>query len=544
MTNMQKLVEEINKHCYNYYVLDNPTISDKEFDALYDRLVQMEKETGIVLPTSPTQRVGGPILEGFEKYPHEYRLYSLDKCQTKAELEKWFLDIKKQFPNATFTTERKFDGLSLVAEYDNGVFVKAGTRGNGLVGENVTAQAKTIKSLPLQIDFKGKLIVQGEAMITLSNLKKFNETTSEQLKNARNAAAGALRNLDPKKTAERNLDFFAYTIHHAQGMQFATQAQMMDFLKQNGFNTGGYFEVCKSLQEIFEQIDHLEVARHHEDILLDGVVIRLNEIDRRDDFGFTAKFPKWAMAFKFDAEEVTSILENVVWQVGRTGKLTPIAQIKPVELAGATITRATLNNFGDIQKKQVKIGSRVFIRRSNEVIPEILGLAEDLPQSQHIEKPTICPSCGTALEDVGANIFCPNHADCPQQVVDRLTNFASQNGMDIEGLSFATIERIYELYRINKFYELYELTGQEFMMLEGFDPKGKRANKLMLAMEKSKTVTFEKIISSYASFSGCKTYLLSFLKKRFTVAQSSIRATTISPLIAEFCLLTIIISFS
>ncbi|MBQ2713551.1 MAG: NAD-dependent DNA ligase LigA, partial [Clostridia bacterium] len=253
MNEMQKLVEEINKHSYNYYVLDNPTISDKEFDTLYDRLVKLEKETGIILPNSPTQRVGGEILQGFEKYPHKERLYSLDKCQTKEDLGKWIDDIKKDFPNATFTTEYKFDGLSLVATYKNGLFQSAGTRGNGFVGEDVTAQAKTIKSLPLEIDFKGELIVQGEAMITLSNLEKFNQNTTEKLKNARNAAAGALRNLDPKKTAERGLDWFVYTIHYAEGKTFETQNQMMQFLKQNGFNTGTYFNISKTKEEVFAE---------------------------------------------------------------------------------------------------------------------------------------------------------------------------------------------------------------------------------------------------------------------------------------------------
>ena len=494
MNEMQKLVEEINKHSYNYYVLDNPTISDKEFDALYDRLVKLEKETGIILPNSPTQRVGGEILQGFEKYPHKERLYSLDKCQTKEALGKWIDDIKKDFPKATFTTEYKFDGLSLVATYKNGLFQSAGTRGNGFIGEDVTAQAKTIKSLPLQIDFKGELIVQGEAMITLSNLEKFNQNTTERLKNARNAAAGALRNLDPKKTAERGLDWFTYTIHFAEGKTFETQAEMMDFLKQNGFNTGTYFNISKTKEEVFAEIDKIDTLRQTEDILLDGVVVRLNQIAEREDFGFTAKFPKWAMAYKFDAEEITSILEKVEWQVGRTGKLTPIAIITPVELAGASISRATLNNFGDIQKKGVKLGSRVFVRRSNEVIPEILGLAEDLQGSKEIDKPLVCPSCGTTLTEIGANLFCLNKDTCKEQVVDRLANFASQNGFDIEGLSFSTIEKLYDAFKINKFHELFEMTGQEFMLLEGFDSKGKRANKLIMAMEKSKTVPFDKFL--------------------------------------------------
>ena len=492
---MEKLVEEINKHCYNYYVLDTPTISDKEFDKLYDKLVQMEKETGTILPNSPTQRVGGDVLDGFEKHEHKYKLYSLNKCQTKGELAKWLSDIQTAYPEAEFTTEYKFDGLSLVCTYKDGIFQSAATRGNGSVGENVTEQAKTIKTLPLQIDFKGELIVQGEAMITLSNLAKFNANTTEQLKNARNAAAGAIRNLDPKKTAEKNLDWFAYTIHFAEGKKFATQAEEIAFLKQNGFNVGSYFKVNKTAEEIFTEIDLIDEKRHHEDILMDGVVIRLNNIPHREEFGFTAKFPRWAMAYKFEAEEVSSILKNVVWQVGRTGKLTPIAEIEPVELAGATIKRATLNNYGDILKKQVEIGSRVFIRRSNEVIPEILGLAEKLEGSMPIEKPTKCPSCGSDIVEVGAHIFCPNRDGCPDQIVDRLTNFASKDGFDIDGLSISTISKLYEMFNIKQFHELFELTGQEFMCLEGFGgKKGRLANQVADAIQQSKNIPFDKFV--------------------------------------------------
>ena len=492
---MEKLVDEINKHCYNYYVLDTPTISDKEFDKLYDKLVEMEKQSGIILPNSPTQRVGGEVLDGFEKYEHKYKLYSLNKCQTKGELMKWLTDVQTAYPQAEFTTEYKFDGLSLVCTYKDGIFQSAATRGNGSIGENVTEQAKTIKTLPLQIDFKGELIVQGEAMITLSNLAKFNATATEQLKNARNAAAGAIRNLDPKKTAEKNLDWFVYTIHFAEGMKFNTQAEEIAFLKKNGFNVGSYFKVNRTAEEIFDEIDIIDEKRKSEDILMDGVVIRLNNIPHREEFGFTAKFPKWAMAYKFEAEEVSSILKNVVWQVGRTGKLTPIAEIEPVELAGATIQRATLNNYGDILKKQVEIGSRVFIRRSNEVIPEILGLAEKLEGSREIEKPTTCPSCNSNLIEVGAHIFCPNKDNCPDQIIDRLANFASKNGFDIEGLSFSTITKLYEMFNIKHFHELFELTGQEFMCLEGFGgKKGRLANQVADAIQNSKKIQLDKFI--------------------------------------------------
>ena len=493
MERMEWLVSEIAKHSYNYYVLDTPTISDKEFDKLYDELVLLEKQTGIILPNSPTQRVGGDILAGFKKYPHKYRLYSLDKCQTKDELKLWIDDIKKVFPEAEFTCEYKFDGLSLVCTYKNGYFVSAGTRGNGFVGENVSEQAKTIKTVPLKIDFKGELVVQGEAMITLSNLKKYNENTTDQLKNARNAAAGAIRNLDPKQTAKRNLDWFVYTIHKAEGKDFQTQAEMMQFLKENGFNTGDYFKVCKTAEEIFAEIDKIGTAKKDLDILMDGVVVRLNNVPHREEFGFTAKFPKWAIAYKFDAVEVSSLLKNVVWQVGRTGKITPIAEIEPVELAGATIKRATLNNISDIRKKQVEIGSRVFIRRSNEVIPEILGLAEKLPNSKPIEPPKFCLSCDTELVENGANLFCPNTDGCRDQIIDRLSNFIGREAMNIEGMSTSAITALYDKFGIKYFYEIYELTGQELMLLEGF--KAKKVQNVLQAIENSKTVAFYKFIN-------------------------------------------------
>ncbi|MDD4408237.1 MAG: NAD-dependent DNA ligase LigA [Clostridia bacterium] len=491
---MEFLVEEVSKHGYNYYVLDSPTISDKEYDLIYDELVALEQETGVTLPNSPTQRVGGEILAGFKKYSHKFRLYSLDKCQTKQQLKSWVFDIKKHYPSADFTCEYKFDGLSLVCTYKNGYFVSAGTRGNGFVGEDVTKQARTIKTLPLKIDFKGELIVQGEAMIRLSNLEKYNKKTQEPLKNARNAVAGAIRNLDPKETAKRNLDWFVYTIHYAENKSFKTQAEMMGFLKSNGFDIGEYFKICKTAEEIFDEIDIIDGERKSSDILMDGVVIRLNDIAHRDEFGFTSKFPKWAIAYKFEAEEVSSILKDVIWQVGRTGKITPIGIISPVELAGATIKRATLNNIGDIKKKRVAIGSRVFIRRSNEVIPEILGLAELLPNSKDIVPPKNCPSCDTLLVENGANLFCPNFDDCKNQIIERLTNFTSKEAMNIEGLSISTITSLNEKFGVKHFSEIYELTENNFLLLENF--KAKKARNIINAIEKSQKVPFHRFINA------------------------------------------------
>ena len=492
MDRMQELVQELDKHIYNYYVLDNPTISDAEYDKLYDELVELERKTGIILPNSPTQRVGGAVLEGFNKHRHEVQLYSLDKCQSKEELEKWVNGVKKVLPTATFAVEYKFDGLTIVCKYQNGYFVEASTRGNGIIGEDVTEQAKTIRSIPLKIPFKNELIIQGEGMITLSNLEKYNKTSTEPLKNARNAVAGAIRNLDPKETAKRNLDLFSYQILKIDGKNFNTQQEMHDFLVENGFKTGDYFKICTTFNEIWAEIEHIGNVKKSLDILMDGVVIKLNEVEHRDEFGYTAKFPKWAIAFKFPAEELSTTLEDVVWQVGRTGKLTPIAVIDPVNLAGASVKRATLNNMGDIERKKVKIGSRVFVRRSNEVIPEILGLAEDMPNSKEITAPTHCPSCGSELVENGANLFCPNSSSCPEQIIDRLTSFASREAMDIEGFSIMTAGELYEKLGVRTFDDIYKLTREDILKLENF--KDKKADNLLKAIQKSRNVTLPKFI--------------------------------------------------
>lgn len=491
---MKWLVKELNKHCYNYYVLDNPTISDADFDKLYDELLALEKSLGVVLDDSPTKRVGGDVLDGFVKKTHEFRMYSLDKCKTFEDIESFINDIKSVEPNSTFTLGYKYDGLTIVCEYNNGYFVSATTRGNGIVGEDVTQQVKTIKSLPLKINFKGKLIVSGEGMITNENLEKYNKTTNEPLKNARNAVSGAIRNLDPKETAKRNLDFYCYNVLFAEGLTFSTQEEMNEFIKQNQFLAEPYSVTLSTAKEICEEISRVDKVKESLGILIDGMVIKLNQIDKRDEFGYTSKFPKWAMAYKFEAQEVTSILNDVVWQVGRTGKLTPIAEIDPVELAGATIKRATLNNYGDVLRKKVLIGSRVFVRRSNEVIPEILGLAEELPNSKKIEKPEVCPCCKTPVVEKGALIFCPNRRGCKDQVVDRLTHFASRDAMNIEGIRGQTTELFYENLGISVPSELYELTKMALLTLDKF--KDKKADNIIRSLEKSKNVALGNFIYS------------------------------------------------
>lgn len=492
MGRMKWLVEELNKHCYNYYVLDKPTISDADFDKMYDELLLLEKKSGIVLENSPTKRVGGQVLDGFVKRTHKFRMYSLDKCRSFGDLTNFVNDIKAVEPNATFTLGYKYDGLTIVISYKDGFYQNATTRGNGIVGEDVTEQVRTIKSVPLKINFKGELIVSGEGMITNANLEKYNKTSNEPLKNARNAVSGAIRNLDPKETAKRNLDFFCYNVLYAEGKTFKTQVEMNQFIKDNNFLGEPYSIVCNSAEEICKEIDRIDKIKTELGFLIDGMVVKLNEVNLRDEFGYTNKFPKWAMAYKFEAQEVTSILKDVVWQVGRTGKVTPIAEIEPVELAGATVKRATLNNFGDIERKQVQINSRVFVRRSNEVIPEILGLAELLPNSKKIEKPTTCPCCGTTLVEIGALLFCPNRKGCSEQVVDRLTHFASRDAMNIEGLRDQTCLQLHESLGIYEPSELYALTQEQLLKLDKF--KEKKAENILKSLEKSKNVALNNFI--------------------------------------------------
>lgn len=492
MEEMKQLVDLLNKYAYDYYVLDKPTISDGEYDKLYDKLSKMERETGVILPNSPTQRVGDVVLENFQKVEHKVRLYSLDKCQSLQELNSWVSSMQQKSNKQKFTLEYKFDGLTIVCTYKNGLFVSAATRGNGQVGEDVTAQVKTIKSVPLKIEYKGELIVQGEGIITISNLKKFNEKfPKEALKNARNAVSGAIRNLDSKQTAKRNLDWICYNVCFAQDKTFKSQEDMFEFLKQNHFKVSPY-KVVTTFDEIEKEINKVDKEKSSLDILIDGMVLKLDDVPSRDDFGYTAKFPKWAMAYKFAPQELSTILKNVVWQVGRTGKITPIAEIEPVVLAGAQVMRATLNNYGDIERKNVEIGSRVFVRRSNEVIPEIMGLAELLPNSRKIEKPIFCPCCHTELVEIGALLFCPNTYGCKEQVVDRMAHFSSRDAMNIEGFSEQTADLIYDKLNVRTFSDLYRLKYENLVNLPSF--KDKKAINLINSINKSKNVNFENFI--------------------------------------------------
>lgn len=488
---IRQLIDQLNILAHEYYVLDNPSVSDSEYDRLYDELKSLEQQTGVVEPDSPTRRVGGEPIKGFERHKHISRLYSLDKCVTYDELDAFFTRIKKVVQNPEYTVEYKFDGLTVCLTYDGGKFVRATTRGNGVEGEDVTAQCLTIKSFPLTIDYEGLVEVQGEAVMRLSVLEEYNKTAKEQLKNARNAVAGAIRNLDPKITAERKPEILFYNINYMSEGQLSSQVQYFDFLKKQGFKVYPFLRVCKSEDDVKAAIEEIQAERKNIDVLTDGAVIKLNATFPREGIGYTDKFPRWAMAYKFEAEESLTVVKEVKWQVGRTGKLTPLAIVEPVELGGATVRRATLNNFGDLKRKDVKIGSRVLIRRSNEVIPEILRAVEHIEGSNEVEKPEVCPFCGSNVVEAGANIFCPNKY-CKPRVVAKIVHFACKDAMDIEGLSEKTAEQFYDVLKLRECSDLFYISAENLKRLEGF--KDRKVGNILGSIKKSKDVSLDKFL--------------------------------------------------
>ena len=487
---IKELIAQLNKYAYQYYVLDEPTVSDKQYDELYNELLALEKENGTVFPDSPTRRIGGEPIKEFKPHTHLKKLYSLDKCNSFDELREWDAKIKKIAPDAVYTLEYKLDGLTLSLTYENGYFKGAATRGNGETGEDVTAQVSTIKSIPLSVPYKATFEAQGEGIMRLSALKKYNETASEPLKNARNGVAGAIRNLDPRVTASRNLDIIFYNVNYIEGKDISSQRESIAFLKDNGFKTEMLF-VSQDIEEIIGRIN--SVDRKALDFLIDGMVIKVDDIRLKEKLGYTDKFPRWAMAYKFEAEETTTVLKDVVWNVGRTGKLTPLASLEPVELCGATVSRATLNNYGDIVRKKVKKGSRVFVRRSNDVIPEILGVAEDNGGTE-IQKPEVCPACGAKLVEEGALLFCPNESGCPPQITGRIEHFVSKDCMDIRGISEKSVAQLYEKLDVRSVTDLYYLKADDVARLDGY--KDKKIENFISSVEKSKSVPLDRFINA------------------------------------------------
>lgn len=501
---IRELVDLLNELNYYYYTLDSPKVSDKEYDALYDELLSLESKTGTILSDSPTQRVGGAPLEKFEKHRHLGSLWSLDKGQSYGELRSWDqrarklieqynLEHDEKLPQPTYVMELKFDGLTINLTYKDGNLVQGATRGNGVIGEAILPQLKTIKSMPLSIEHKGTIEVQGEGLMPLSALEKYNETAVEPLKNARNAAAGALRNLDPRVTAERKLIAYFYNVGYSEGLDFKTHVEMIKFLKENRFPVNDYFKLFNSIEEVIEEIERVKEDRKGLDILTDGLVIKINDMRTREALGYTQKFPRWAIAYKFEAEEVTTKLLEIEWNVGRTGKVTPTALLEPIDIGGVTVKRATLNNWDDIQRKRVAIGCRVWIRRSNDVIPEIMGTVEDsCDNTEEILKPEKCPACDSELVQEGVHIFCPNSLSCKPQLVSRLVHYASRDAMNIEGFSEKTAYQLFEEIHLKDISGLYELKLEDIVNLERFGPK--KAQNLLDAIQKSKDCTLDSFI--------------------------------------------------
>ena len=493
---IEELVEKLNRYSYEYYSLDNPSVTDKEYDKQYDELRKLEEETGYVLPYSPTLRVGDVVLDGFNKYTHKARLWSMDKAQTVQALKDWHnRNVKfvqemrskgEDLPDLKYVLTKKFDGLTINLTYnEEGILSIAATRGTGETGEDVTAQVKTIKSIPLKIDSNDVLEVHGEAIMTQEAFEKYNESSEIPLKNLRNGAAGALRNLNVKETARRNLSAFFYDVGYKEGEQFKSYLEMMKFIKEKGLPVDDYMEVCTTIEEIEKQIEYIKEIRFTLGYDIDGLVIAIDDIRTRELLGYTVKFPKWAIAYKFEAQEATTKLLDVEWNVGRSGRVGPTAILEPVELAGVTVKRATLNNMDDIQRKGVRIGADVFVRRSNDVIPEIMGVVpESLDGSEEIKVPETCPACGSHLVLNGAHYFCENTLSCKPQMVKSIVHYAGREAMNIAGFSERTAEQLFEKLNIKSISDLYKLKEEELVDLEKFGPK--KAQNLLEAIEKSK----------------------------------------------------------
>ena len=493
MGRMEELVALLNKYAKEYYEQDNPSVSDAEYDALYDELVMLEKFGGLVLPDSPTRRVGGKPNEGFRQIKHKERLYSLDKTKTVEGVGEWMQKIADGEP-VPFTLEYKYDGLTLNLSYEGGRLVRACTRGDGEIGEEVTEQVKTIKSVPQTIPFQGEIDVSGEGLMPLSSLEAYNQEAKVPLKNARNGVAGAIRNLDVQETARRRLAFYAYNVGYHKGIEFSSQHQVHEFLKQQGFDVGSYFKIVTDFEEVKKLLAEAEEKRPSLDFLIDGMVFKADDFNLRETLGFTEKFPRWALAYKFKAEELSTEVLDVIWQVSRTGKLNPLAVLSPVEIGGATVSRATLSNISEIRRKKIRIGDRVFVRRSGDVIPEITGVAQEVEGAKEVEKPAVCPVCGSPVVEKGVFLYCSNNENCAPKIISKLEHFCSKEGMDIDGLSEKTIEQFYEEFGLKSADELFTLKKDDLLSLEGF--KDKKAENIIAGIQKAKNTTLARFLTA------------------------------------------------
>lgn len=504
MEQIQELVKKLNKWSYEYYTLDNPTVSDKEYDYNYDKLVKLEKETGIILPNSPTQRVGDMILEGFKKVTHKNKLWSQDKAQSKEELIEWHnknvsFCKKYSLPKPQYIVSKKYDGLSIKTDYEKGAYVLGSSRGNGVIGEDLTEQIRTTINLPKEINNKGSFSFRGEGLMTKKAFEEYNKKATIPLKNLRNGVAGAFRNLDIKETSKRKpiICFYELNNYDESIYNFKTYEEQLIFMKEDCNLPITEYKLCNTIEEVIEEINNIEKTRGELPYDIDGAVICLNDLETQKQMGFTQKFPKYSIAYKYEAEELTTTIKEVVWQVGRTGRITPVAIVEPVELNGATITKATLNNIDEIRRKQLKINSVVFIRRSNDVIPEITGVAQITGLEEKIGVPKVCPNCGaeTVLEQNASSgkhiLRCPN-ANCT--LLQAIDHYCSRNAMNIRGLSKNTIKKFIDKGFLTSFKDIYKLSQyeKEIKSMEGFGEKS--YNKLIKNIEDSKNCKLENFI--------------------------------------------------
>lgn len=494
---MKKMVDDLNRYAKEYYTNDAPSISDSDYDKLYRELVDLEAEyPNLILPDSPTHRVGGRVLDGFEKFEHEYPLFSLQDAFSREELDDFDRRIKAEFPHATYLAELKIDGLSLSLTYVNGVLQVAATRGDGSVGENITENVKRIKDVPLTLAGGESITVRGEAYLPRAAFAKINQERQEngetEFANPRNAAAGTLRQLDTAIVAKRGLATFLY--QEAGEVSFETQEEVLKGFEKMGFVVNPRRLVTASMDDIWNFIQEVQNDRDLLPYDIDGIVIKVNSLAMQEELGFTVKAPRWAVAYKFPAEEKEAELFSVDWQVGRTGVVTPTANLSPVQLAGTTVSRATLHNVDYIADKDIRIGDTVIVYKAGDIIPAVLRVVEGKRKNQvPMAVPSNCPSCQSELihyEDEVA-LRCINPL-CPSQVQRRLEHFASRDAMNIAGLGTSIVEKLFKADQIRDVADIYKLTVDDLLKLEGF--KEKSAEKLYTAIQSSKSNSAEKLL--------------------------------------------------
>lgn len=498
-----QLREEIRRHNYNYYVLDNPTITDFDFDTKLKQLLELEANHPEFFDTnSPTQRVGGQVTKNFETVVHEQRMYSLDNSYSKEDLLDWENRIKKLVDgDLQFTCELKYDGASISLTYENGSLLKAVTRGDGFQGDNVTANIKTIKSVPLKLkgDFPDKFEIRGEIVLPWDGFNKMNEERieigEEPYRNPRNTASGSLKLQDSSEVAKRPLECLLYGIV-GNNLNIKTQFESLEKARFWGFKVPQAAKLVNSIGAVLEFINYWDEHRHNLPYETDGVVIKVNNLQQQEELGYTAKAPRWAIAYKFKAEQVSTRLNDITYQVGRTGAITPVANLEPVELAGTTVKRASLHNADQIERLDVRVGDEVFVEKGGEIIPKIIAV--DLSKRPAGSKPTEyithCPECETELvrTEGEAQHYCPNYNGCKPQIIGRIQHFISRKAMDIEGLGGETVALLVKEGLIDNYSDLYELTKEQVIPLERMAEKS--AENLIKGIEISKQIPFERVL--------------------------------------------------